>query len=209
MLLRQFPADAHRAVSQRIQQDLQCPYKTVRSLIQNDGPGLLLQFLKNSLPLLLLRRKKSLEAEPSCRLSGGNERIYRRAGSRDRNHPDAGLHCHLHQDLTGIGDTRRSGVRHTGNRLSFEHTVHQCPRLRHLIVFMVAGHRRVDIEVIEKPDASPGILRGDQIRFLQDPDRPEGHILQIPDRRRHHIQHSAVSHTDPEPPVYKLPYPCR
>ena len=54
MLLGQFPADTQGTVSQSVQQDLQRLLKPVRRLIQNDGPGLFLQLLKDGVPLLLL-----------------------------------------------------------------------------------------------------------------------------------------------------------
>ena len=60
------------------------------------------------------------------------------------------------------------------------------------IIFMITGHRRMDIEMVQQTDTVSGILRCDQIRFLQHPHRPKSHIFQIPDGCRAQIQSSAV-----------------
>ena len=46
--------------------------------------------------------------------------------------------------------------------------------------------------MVEQALAHPRIFRQDHIHLAKDADRPEGHVFQIADRGRDHIQHQAA-----------------
>lgn len=61
-----------------------------------------------------------------------------------------------------------------------------------LIILMIACHRRMNIKMIQQPQAIARILRCDQVDLLQNPEHPHRDILQIADRRRAQIQLSSL-----------------
>lgn len=55
---------------------------------------------------------------------------------------------------------------------------------------MMALHRRMDIEMLKKHAARACVFSKNQVCFLKSIHSPKRHILQIPHRRRHNIQHN-------------------
>ena len=59
-----------------------------------------------------------------------------------------------------------------------------------LIELMVRFEPSVNIEMLEKDRTSPCVLSQNQVRFLKDPDRPEGHILEVAHRSGHYVKYA-------------------
>ncbi len=63
--------------------------------------------------------------------------------------------------------------------------------LQRLVVIEVGGQVAGDAEMVQEPAGVTGILGGDEVRLLQNPHRPEGHILQVPDGGGDDVQYSS------------------
>lgn len=59
------------------------------------------------------------------------------------------LVAHPHQHLPGIRNGRRPRVRDQRDVPPLQQLPHQLLRLLHLIVLMIAGHRRMDIKMVQ------------------------------------------------------------
>ena len=53
---------------------------------------------------------------------------------------------------------------------------------------MVGAQGSMDIEMLEENRRCPRIFREYQIRFFQDLNGPEGHVIQITDRGRDYVE---------------------
>ncbi len=57
-----------------------------------------------------------------------------------------------------------------------------------LVMLVVTGQRGLDLMRGKELFGPARIFSGDQSHLTQDPDRPQGHVLQITDRGSHHIE---------------------
>ena len=166
MLFRQLPADRQPPVSQRFLKLRKSPHEPVRRLVNNHGPGFFLQLRQHQLPVLFLRRKKSLKAETAGRKSGERQRCNAGAGPGKGSHRHALLLADPHQILPRIGNSRRPCVGDQGDILPFFQFFHKHMGFFDPVVFVIAGHRRMNIEMVQKLDAVSRILRRDQVHLF-------------------------------------------
>ena len=166
MLLGQFPANGCPALSQCLQQFFQCPYQPMRCLIQNDGPHFCFQFFQNRLFLLLIRWKKCFKTESS----GGQSRQRQRRNACSRSRKGRNLNSSLvaqpYQILTRIRNARCTGIRDQCHIFSFLHLLNQVICLIDLIIFMITGHRRLNLKMIQQLDTVSCIFCCNQICFF-------------------------------------------
>ena len=203
--LRQLPAQGDPPISQRLMQAVKRPDQVMGRLIKDDRTGLLLQLLQHGPELFfIIKGKKAFKTESPGRKPGQGQR--RNAGGRSgkRGYRDPGLLAHSDQHLAGIRNGGRSRVRDQGDILSLLQKADELLSFFHPVIFMIAGHRRMYVKMIQKPDTVSGILRRDQIHIPQSFRRPRRHILQIPDRRGAQIKRSchfpSMSMSRPFPP---------
>ena len=102
----------------------------------------------------------------------------------------------LHQFLSRIGYTRRTGIRYQSNVCPGLNLIDQFHGLIHFIIFMIAGHGGLYPVMVQQFYAVPGILSGYQIHRLQGIQHPERDIFQIADGGGTQIQYS-LAHTRP------------
>ena len=63
-----------------------------------------------------------------------------------------------------------------------------------MLVELVMGEEfAAYFEMLKQNRAGACVLGENQIRLLQHPDGPEGHILKVSHRRRHYVEHSFFS----------------
>ena len=60
--------------------------------------------------------------------------------------------------------------------------------LAQLVVLEVARDGHVDVEVAQEAPRPPRVLAGDEVDLLEDAERAQGQILEVPDRRRDHVE---------------------
>ena len=184
MLFRQFPADTDASVAKRLPKRLQRADQSVRCFVDHYCSCLIFQFIQDSLSLLLIRRKKCFKCESSRSKPGYRKRRHTCAGSRNSCNRDPGLLAHLYQFFSRIRDSRHTCIGDHCNIFTILQAFHKFVSFFNLIIFMIAGHRCLNLKMIQKLDTVPGIFCRDQICFFQNPHRPEGHIFQISYRCR-------------------------
>ena len=74
--------------------------------------------------------------------------------------------AHRHQFLSRIRNTRCSCIRDQRNLLSLLHQTDQIMTFIDLVIFMITGHRRRNLKMIQQFDTVSRILRRDQIYFF-------------------------------------------
>ena len=159
--------------------------------VKDDRARLLLQLFQNGPKFLfIVKGKKAFKAESPGGESRQGQCCDTGRRSRQRSHCDSCLLTHFDQHLSGIGDRGRSRIRDQGDVLSLLKEADELMPLFHPVIFMIAGHGRMYIKMIQKPDAVSGILRRDQIHTLQSFRHSRRHVPQISDRRGTQIKRS-------------------
>ena len=191
-LLGQLAAQRDPAVPEVIVQFLQSPAQVVGSLVEDRRAFLPLKLGQNIPSLLLVCRQKSLKAESSGGHPGHGQSSDQGAGSGQRSHSDPLLETHGCDHFAGIGDGGRSRVRHdrdTGAAMQFRD---QLLGLCVLIIFVIAGERLFDPEVVEQSQCVACVLRCDQIHRLQCAQNALRNIAQIPYGRGAEVEGSGL-----------------
>ena len=168
----------------------------MRCFIDHHRTRLPRQLRKYRLPFFFIHRQKRFKCKSSGCLPRRDQCIDRRTRPRHRNHFDSCLIALLRDFLSRIGNSRRSGIRNHCNIHAFQKLAYKHLCFFIFIMFMIASHRRLDVEMIEQLDTVSRVLRRDQIYLSKQPHRPVGHILQIADWRCNQIQcscHLSVS----------------
>lgn len=141
-------------------------------------------FLKGFRPT----RGETEEREPVClharRRQGGHDGARARHG-HDR---EAGLPCGADQEASGVGDERRAGVGHERDVVSGPQPIDQSPGLLCLVVFVQARAWRRDRVMREEPGRTAGIFGRNQLHLTQHPQRTQGDVFEVADRRGHHVK---------------------
>ena len=166
MLLSQFPANGCPAVSQSLQQFFQCSYQTVRCLIQNDSTHFCLQFFQNRLLFLLIRWQKRFKTKSSGGQSRQRQRRNTCRRSRKGCNLDSRFIAQAYQIFTRIRNPRCTGIRNQCYIFSFLHLFNQIICLIDLVIFMITGHRRLDLKMIQQFNTVSRILCRNQIYFF-------------------------------------------
>ena len=187
MFLGDLSRKCYMPVTECLHEFRQSFLQLVRGLIHHHCPRLTLHLLENPRPVLLVIWKKRLKCESSGRKSGADECRYACARPRHR--------CNLkpcgkslsHKLLPGIRYTRSSGISDNCNALSLLHFLNENLCLIVFVVFMIACHRSLDLEMIEQLDTVSCILRRYHIHLGKNPDSPVCHILKIAYRCCHQI----------------------
>ena len=166
VLLRKFSADADTSVTESLLKRLQCTDQSVRCFINDHSSRLIFQFLQNGLSFFLIRWKKCLKCEPSRSKSGYRKRRDTCTGSRNSCNRDPCFLTHLHQFFARIRDSWHPGIRDHCNVLTALQTFYKFVSFFYLIIFMIAGHRCLNLKMIQKLDTVSGIFCCDQIHFF-------------------------------------------
>ena len=136
-------------------------------------------------------RQKADEGEPRRVKPRGNERRQRRVGPRQGNDANPGGNGLPRQEAPRVRNARQPGVADAGDERPLLELFNERRALRLLIMLVVAGERRMNIKMRQKPPGMARILGGDQIDFFEDAHRPIRHIFQIADRRSAQIKGAA------------------
>ena len=185
MDLRQLPAQRDFPIAaQCFTEFSECPPQAVRRLVEHDRHCLLRHFLQPVPAFLFIHGQKRFKNKPAGRQAGYRECCDARRRAGKRCHRDPGLAAHAHQFLAGVRYARRAGVRDQCHDRALLHFADKLTSLVVAVILMIGRHRRMDIEVIQQPDAVPRILRGDQIRIFQCLNHAGRHIPEVADRRR-------------------------
>src|SRR5919199_3194954 len=173
--LRQLPADRYRCLHGQFPQRLHHP---VRRLVDYESRGFTPYPVEDLPPFPALARQEAQEHHHVYRQPGGDERRYRRRGSRQHLYLHAGLDASPEQAVAWVGDERGAGVgdeRHAcglGLRGQLRgETV--------LVVLMVDDQRSLYPEMGEQATRPACVLAGYQIRFAQSAESAEGDVLQV------------------------------
>ncbi len=95
------------------------------------------------------------------------------------------------EPMAGVRHERHPRVAHQRNLRALLQRHDQLRRARHLIVFMVADQRLVNVVVSEQLHGVARVFAGDLVGFLQDSQRPKRDVFEISDRRPDKIKAAA------------------
>ena len=138
----------------------------MRCFVDNHSSCLFRQFVQNCLSFFFICRKKCFKCESSCGQSGNGQRCDACCCPRNCCHSDSCFLTHRHQFLSRIRDSRCSRICDQCDIFTIFQVLDQRMRFRNFIVFMITGHRCVNIKMIQKLNAIASILCCDQINFF-------------------------------------------
>ena len=91
--------------------------------------------------------------------------------------------------LARVGEARRAGIRYERHVPAAVHLANQLRRLAAVIELRVARQvLRADVVLAEKELRVPRVLARDHVNVLQDPQRTQGNVLEVADRRGDEIE---------------------
>ena len=90
----------------------------------------------------------------------------------------------LHEDVAGVADQRHPGVRHQRDHRAVPHAVDELGRPLALVVLVVGDERRLHAVALEQDAGAARVLAGDHVGVAQRRQHAQGHVLEVPDRRR-------------------------
>src|SRR5262249_14728314 len=93
-----------------------------------------------------------------------------------------------------IGDARRPGVGDERHPRTGAHALHQLRGAAALDGVVVAHLPGRDAVVPEQDRRAPRVLGGNEIDLGEPAQRPQGHLLEVPDRRRYHVEDAGRAH---------------
>ena len=113
-----------------------------------------------------------------------------RGSSRNGHDPDAALQGNTNEMMARIGDAGRPGVRDVRDAQSVPQPGKHHPAAFLFVVLVQADHGRFDLIRGKQDSGTAGVFRGNQVNLPEHAQRPEGNVLQIADRRGHHIKNA-------------------
>src|SRR5262249_14703950 len=96
--------------------------------------------------------------------------------------------------VAGIRHPRRARISDERHALPSPHPRHQLGRAAALDGVVVADQARADAVVAEQDRRPPRVLGGDHVDLREHPQGPQRHVLEVPDRRRHHVEDAGRAH---------------
>jgi 4-amino-4-deoxy-L-arabinose transferase-like glycosyltransferase len=144
--------------------------------------------------------EEPLEDEAVGGDAGHGDERHRGRRPGDRHHRDAGVDGAAHEVIPGIGDAGRAGVADEGDARAGREPRDDGGRARPLDRVVVARERAGDAVVREQRARVPGVLRRDQVDLAEDAQRPQRHVLEVPDRRGDDVE-DAARHADASLPT--------
>ena len=154
----------------------------MRRLVQDRCALFCLELGQNVAALFFVSREEPLEAEPSGGHPGYRQGGDQRAGAGKGSHADALLDAFGGDDLAGVRNRWRSGVRHQGDRRAAAKLGDQLVSFVVLVVLVVACERLLDLKVVEKAQGIARVLGGDEIDLTEGAKDALGDVAEVADR---------------------------
>ena len=161
--------------------------QTVRRLVENHRT-LFVGELQQALRPPFLGRQKTLETKTIAREAAVHKRRHESRSARQGLDFDPVLEASSHEQKTGIGNTRRAGIRHQRDRLARLDSTGNGLDGRMLVELMVTPHPLLDPQMSEQHLRGPRILGQNQVHVRKHPHGAQRDIVQVADRRGHHIE---------------------
>ena len=139
----------------------------MRRLVEYHCAGLELQALEMFYSIPFIYCQETLECEPTGRHTGRGQRRYERARAGQSFDFYIILYAEPHKIFARVWYTGSSGVGNYGDIHPAEQFAYQIRTLFAFVMFVIAGQRLVDTEMVEQFQADPRILRRDQIDAFQ------------------------------------------
>ena len=171
----------------------QCLHEAIRTFVDNLRACLSSNFAKPCLASLLLWQE-TFEAELLVRQAALDKSWNEGCGSRQTFHLDSESDTFAHQHKARVTDARGASVTYQCDIQTRGYLFgHLCRRLV-LIELVVALHRDVNVVMLHQDTRCTRVLCQDKVGLLKHIHSPEGHILQIADRRWNNIElcHSSI-----------------
>ena len=181
MDLRNLPCDGAFPVRSEILGELlQGLHEPVGGLVENHRPRLFRKGFEQGLASFFLG-KEAFETETVAGEAGTDEG--RDAGGRSgkRLHLDPFFGAGPYEQESGIGDARSSRIADQGDVQSAQDALLDQLAGLVFVEFVVRLKGNMDIEMLQQHGTGAGVFREDEIGFPEDPDGPQGHVLQVSD----------------------------
>ena len=133
-------------------------------------------------------RQETLEKEPVGRQAGDAKRRERRGGARRGDDGEALLDRFGDQLIAGIGNERRSGVGNERQRLPFGDASERARASLGGVVLVVGRERPLNAVAREQRARYAGVFGQDRVGAGQDRKRPQRHVGEVANRRRHNVK---------------------
>ena len=154
------------------------PKDAVNGFVDDHRIVLILQRLKEGFSTLF-HGEESEKSEIVHMHPGSDECRENRGSSRDGNDSDVFLDCPLYEDIGGIGDSRCSCIGYECDMFSFGEKREDFFHFHIPGMCMERDERFRYLVVIQENSGGSGVLTGDDIRFAESTERPEGDVLEI------------------------------
>ena len=189
MELGKLPAEADAPLRpEGVGKILECVLKLVRRFIENHSAPFGFQGVQMLPTAFFVRGQKALEAEAPGRQAGDAQRRDRRTGAGNGADAHARLCAERDQILAGIGDGGGTGVGHKRTALAGKQSLDDARAAFIFVVLIIADKRLFQLQMVEKLQGNPRVLRSDEIRLRERFFRTRGDIAQIADRRGNKIK---------------------
>ena len=146
------------------------------------------QARRSAAPRAAPGRQKPLEEEAVRRQAGDDESGEDGRGAGHRNDLDLLRQGLGHELEAGIGNQRRSGIRHEGQRRAAREPGEQMRPHDRGIVLVIGDERRRDAIMGEQGLGDPRVLRDDGVGRGERRQRPKRNVAEIADRRRDDVK---------------------
>ena len=166
MQFGQLPAQTQGTVGTEIRDHiLQRCQQLVRGLVENHGPLLFPQSFQMSKPAFFRSGQEALKAEAPRQLPGNAQGGNGGAGAWNGGDGNPGFGTLPDQFLAGVGNGRASRVGNQCTVFSRQNPGNDPVPPESLVVFIVADQGLMQLQMVQKLQGHPGILRGDEIRL--------------------------------------------
>ncbi len=182
--LRQLACQRGRAVAELGGGVGEARHDPMRGLEEDQGVPEVGEPAEERPPLAALRRREAGEGERMRWQPGDQERGERRRRAGNGLHPVAGGDRGAGEDVAGVGEQRRAGVRGDGDGLSLVERREDRARAGALVVLVQGNEGLLDPQVVEKQSRASRVFAGDEIGRRERRDGPRREIVEIPDGGR-------------------------
>ena len=186
--LRQFASNHSRPVSQNFQRVFQSIQQPVRRLVQRQGPRFRRQCPQPLPPLRRPRRQKPYKRKLLDRHPRPRQRRHKRARPRNRHHLNSMPQTQTHQPLPRVRNRWRPRIRNQRHFRALLQLNNHFRRARNLVVLVITHQPFLNIKMRQQLHRLPRVLARNRVALLQNPQRPQRNIFQIPNRRRYYIK---------------------
>ncbi len=172
MQLGDFSRDAGAAVAKHLARVCDTFRDTVWRFIKNDGAVLDAQAFEGAAPFGSARGQKADEEKFFVGQARSRKGSQERGRTGNRNDRNVVAQAKRNEAVAGIGNERHSRVADQRDFRALLHGDNQFRGARHLIVFMVADERLVNVVVSEQLLRVARVFAGDLINFFEDAKGP-------------------------------------